>query len=319
MKRRHFAHPRPRNAARGFSLVELMISLILGLLVTAAAIGMFVSNSRTHNATENLSRLQENARIAFELMARDIREGSGNPCSNELEVTNRITNYATNWWSNWDRAVVSRGVTGYNNGALAGSLAGTDAIEILAGSSTGVMVTAHAPPNFTVNTTTHGLATGDILMVCDNRLISVFQAVVTGATINHGTAGTGAPGNSNANLGINNSAFTYNDNAMIVRLLATRWFVANNGRGGTSLFRLSLRGNATGGNEEVIEGVRDMELFYLLPNTTNYAATVAAARWDEVQAVRIRLNIITTDRVGTDGQPLSRWIEHTVNLRNRTL
>lgn len=300
----------------GVSLIELMIALILGLLVSAAAIGMFLSNSRTQTATQNLSRIQENARIAFELMARDIREGSGNPCSNDLEVTNRVNGYAGSWWSNWDRAAISRGIVGYNNGALAGTLANTDAIEILAGSSAGTMVTNHVPPSFTVNTTTHGYVTGDILMVCDNRFASIFQAGVAGATITHGTGGTGTPGNSNANLGINNLPLTYSDNAMIVRLMAVRWYVAANGRGGNSLYRLSLRGNATAA-DEVIEGVQDLQVDYLLPGAADYAATVAAARWPEVQAVRLRLVLVGEDRVGTDGQVLSRRLEHTVTLRNR--
>ena len=43
----------------GFSLVELMISLVLGLLVTAAAVGIFLSNQRTFRATESLARIQE--------------------------------------------------------------------------------------------------------------------------------------------------------------------------------------------------------------------------------------------------------------------
>lgn len=311
MKPEVVSRKRVPRQQRGVSLIELMIALILGLLVTAAAIGMFLSNSRTHSATQSLSRIQENARIAFELMARDIREGSGNPCSNDLEITNRVTNYTANWWSNWDRAAISRGVVGYNNGALAGTLAGTDAIEILAGSSAGTMVTAHTPPNFTVNTSTHGYATNDILMVCDNRVVSIFSATVAGTTISHLAAN-----NSNANLGINNMPLTYSDNAMIVRLMATRWYVADNGRGGNSLFRVALRGNDTA-IEEVVEGVQNMEIDYLLPGAADYAPTVAATRWPEVLSVRLRLRLVGQDRDGTDGQALGRWLEHTVTLRNR--
>ena len=62
-----------RSAARqlGLSLVELMVALVLGLLVVGAAIGVFLSNRQTYTATESLGRVQENARVAFELMARD--------------------------------------------------------------------------------------------------------------------------------------------------------------------------------------------------------------------------------------------------------
>ena len=63
--------------ARGLSLIELMIALLLGLLVVGGAIGIFTSNRRAYNATESLSRVQENARVAFEMMSRDVREAGG--------------------------------------------------------------------------------------------------------------------------------------------------------------------------------------------------------------------------------------------------
>ena len=53
--------------ARGFSLIELMIALLIGLLVVSAAGSLFISNKRTYNATETLGRIQENGRVAFEL------------------------------------------------------------------------------------------------------------------------------------------------------------------------------------------------------------------------------------------------------------
>ncbi len=311
-----------RRRAAGFSLIELMVALILGLLVTSAAIGMFLSNSRTHNATQNLGRLQENARVAFELMAREVREASANPCSNALQVTNRLTSYTGSWWSNWDRASISRGIVGYDNGALAGTVAGTDALEILGGSASGVLVTAHASPTFTVNTTTHGFITGDVLMVCDNRLVAIFQAMsVSGASITHSAGTNPAPGNSNVNLGINNTAFTFNDNAMVVRLMASRWYVRANGRGGRSLYRLALRGGTTASaiEEEVVENVQNMQVQYLIADTNAYVNTVAANRWPEVQAIRVQLTLVTPEAIGTNGQPVQRLIHETFVLRNRVI
>src|SRR5688572_25344418 len=75
----------------GFSLVELMISLVLGLLVTAAAVGIFLSNQRTFRATESLARIQEDGRVAFELMARDLRQAAGNPCGRTLPMANVLS------------------------------------------------------------------------------------------------------------------------------------------------------------------------------------------------------------------------------------
>lgn len=76
---------------RGFNLIELMITLLLGLLVVLAAISMFISSRRLYTTTENMSRLQESARVAFELMARDLREAGGNACSTTCAVASTMT------------------------------------------------------------------------------------------------------------------------------------------------------------------------------------------------------------------------------------
>ncbi|WP_242603149.1 PilW family protein [Xanthomonas vasicola] len=96
-----------RSRMRGVTLIELMIALVLGLLVVGAAIGIFLANRRTYSATEGLGRVQENVRTAFELMARDVREASGNPCVNTVPVANVLKTKASNWYTNW-RSVTTR-------------------------------------------------------------------------------------------------------------------------------------------------------------------------------------------------------------------
>ena len=100
-----------RRGQAGFSLIELMIALILGLIVVAAAGGVFLSNKRVYNATETLGRIQENGRVAFELMSRDIREAGGNPCGNATRPRNMLT---TATYPFWDR--FAEGLTGYDAG-----------------------------------------------------------------------------------------------------------------------------------------------------------------------------------------------------------
>ena len=74
---------RLRNRSHaGFGLIELMISMVLGLLVLGAAIAVFQSNQRTYNANEGQNRIQEGARAADEMMSRDIRAAGGTACSN---------------------------------------------------------------------------------------------------------------------------------------------------------------------------------------------------------------------------------------------
>ena len=169
-------------------------------------------------------------------------------------------------------------------------------------------------------------------MACDYRQAAIFQ--MTGPAANPVTDGSvlhqdaGAPGNCSRGLGFKSpmdctpsgTAYTFVDNAQVVRLSAGRWFVANNGRGGNSLFRVALRGNAVGAAEEVVDGVTDMQLTYLLPLATAYvpASAIPATRWRDVTAVRLQIVLAGTERVDpANGAVINRTLEHTVTLRSR--
>lgn len=313
-----------RRHIQGLSLIELMISLVLGLLVVGAAISVFVSNGQTYRATESLGRVQENARVAFELMAHDVREAGGNPCGRNLPVANVLKNSASSWWSNW-----GNGVVGYNDGALAASAGGTDAIELLSGEGMGVTVVSHNPTSamFHLNTADHDLVADDVLLACDNRQAAIFQMTgpnATNATSVHNTGNAGSIGNCTKGLGVpvdcsstNGTPYEFGANSMIVKLRAVRWYVGSNGRGGNSLYRTTLRVGATAA-EEITEGVEDMQITYLLPGSSTYVdATEVGSRWKEVLAARIDVSLEGAERVGTGGEVIKRQLTHVVTLRNR--
>src|SRR5690606_20380365 len=130
-------HPARHQA--GFSLVELMVALTLGLIIVGGVISIFVTNQQAFRTTEALSRLQENARISFELMAREVRQSGGNPCGTPL-VVNVLKTVA--WSNDWNAGTVI-GYTGsddvtaiqaFNTATPPDSakrVAGTDAVKVL--------------------------------------------------------------------------------------------------------------------------------------------------------------------------------------------
>lgn len=63
---------RPRSA-RGFSLVELMVALAIGLLLLSGALGVYANSRTTIQTTERLAQLQENARFILDLVEPDVR------------------------------------------------------------------------------------------------------------------------------------------------------------------------------------------------------------------------------------------------------
>lgn len=331
-----------RHRSSGFSLIELMVALLIGLVVVAAAGGLFLSNKRTFATTETISRIQENSRVAFELMAREIREAGGSACGNDLEIVNVLRNRGADWWTD-----LNGGLRGWENGALAGSLAGTDSIDMVSGSQGGV--DARTPggsatsANFDTRPLAHGFADGEILVVCDNQSAAIFQVTVnnpgTGRVIrNAGNAGT--PGNCTTRLGTPQSATcnvssgvprAWQPPSVLTRLSPARWYVATNARGGTSLFRQTTRVSGAGVvtlgvAEEIVEGVTDMELTYLEAGGNSYVNASAAVDWEDVVSVEIELTFAgvagaqsANEIRGTDGAVLDRSFSHRVNLRNRTL
>lgn len=73
---------RTTNRARsdGFSLVEIMIAMVLGLLLLEGVLILFSVTNRVSSTQAALSRLQENGRISLQLVAEDLRLAGHLPC-----------------------------------------------------------------------------------------------------------------------------------------------------------------------------------------------------------------------------------------------
>lgn len=65
-----------RAHAGGFTLVELLIAVTIGLLLTVLISQVFVSSKRAYATTDDLSRVQENMRFANDVLGRTIRMAS---------------------------------------------------------------------------------------------------------------------------------------------------------------------------------------------------------------------------------------------------
>ncbi len=345
-----------KAASLGMTLIELMIAMVLGLVVAGAAIALFATNKMTYASTENMGRIQESGRVAFELMSRDLRDAGGIPCDSSLATTmqNGLNAPTSRWWSNWDNGLRGYGPTTAFTapvgtaviGTSAGNrVSGTDAFEIKSADPTDVVVSADvANANvgnpIPVNNVT-GLQNNDMLVVCDYHGGTLFQATSFsgGNTINHvgGAGGGGSPGNvdgildlgsyGNDRLGVPIPAISMN--AVIAIWRATRWYVGCNGRvacdqpGGRSLYQvrvINTAGTYATTFDEIAEGVQDMNVQYLVAGNNSYIddeSTLTAANWRAVSAMKITLTLVGKDPVGNEGAPMTRTVEHVITLRNR--
>lgn len=73
-----------KRREQGLSLVELMVSLVVGLLVLAAVSSVYVSSKRSYQARDGMSLLQENGRIALKRLRSGI-SAAGYPAYAELD------------------------------------------------------------------------------------------------------------------------------------------------------------------------------------------------------------------------------------------
>jgi prepilin-type N-terminal cleavage/methylation domain-containing protein len=63
----------PSRAARGFTLVELMVALVAGLLVSAAVLTFFLSSMKSNGEYVQSTRLTQDLRNTLDLITRDLR------------------------------------------------------------------------------------------------------------------------------------------------------------------------------------------------------------------------------------------------------
>lgn len=337
---------------KGFSLVELMVTIIIGLLVTLAVMNLFLTNTRTHRTTENLSRIQENARVAFELMAFDLRQAGGSPCGNvggSIPVMNMLdlvggeAGWSAPGIQGYDSASALPGV-GFGN-AAGNRVNGTDAIAYGYASNLGASIASDMPNSsadltLTVNP---GLVDGNVVMVCDINQAHIFQISQAngagGINIVH-NKGEGAPGNyekcfwsgsgkatdiatvcSNAlPAGVGHN---YDENSFVVKYNSVAWYLGCNGRvacgspGGRSIYQVVFPNAA----QEVVPDVQDLQMQYLLNNVYQDATGISAANWANVRAVRITMTLLGPDAgATTNANPqtrLTRTLSHVVALRNQ--
>lgn len=83
--------PIARRAVGGFNLVELMIALVLGLLLSMGLVSLFNATNMTGRVQDALARIQENGRYAVTRIESDLRMMSGQFRSNSNPMNWRPT------------------------------------------------------------------------------------------------------------------------------------------------------------------------------------------------------------------------------------
>lgn len=337
-----------RGAVRkpmGFTLIELMIALLLGAIVIAGVVSVFLGTQQSYRANQALGDVQDGSRIAFDLMSRDIREAGLTGCystgtgSVANVLSNSPNNSGTVWWANWGNTI-----HGYSSGDPAltvgtgakQQVTGTDSLELVGASDLSVSVATHvaSTSTFTLNESTSTLVAGDVVVACDpNHSVVLQLSTATGSPLQLTYASPGlVPGNCSTGLAFptvcttTGTSYTYGANAQIARLNASDWYIGNYndtvaGTKGTSLYRADLETNSTVPTvvpEEMVRNVSAMTILYhQLPNTA-FLSAASITNWAAVDSVQVTLTLQSSNQLAsTSMKPIVRTFTSTTTLRNR--
>ena len=150
-----------KSKTPGFTLVELMVAITIGLIILAVLSQVYVGSKRTYRSQEALSRLQENGRYAIDFLGRDLRVAGYMGCIGPGAAFRNIANPISGWTplNTTTTPPTLEGIIGYEQASVPGGFpvakadvkANTDVVEIQHFSATGAKVTvsssASPPPN----------------------------------------------------------------------------------------------------------------------------------------------------------------------------
>ncbi|MFU8817085.1 MAG: PilW family protein [Pseudomonadales bacterium] len=130
----------PRHTSKraaGFSLVELILALALGLVVVTGIVQLFVGNSQTYAVLNGQARMQENARFAMEFISRAARSAGYFGCAPERP---NIVRGLMGTWDTIPEFDITRMVQGYEGGGGGWSPAITSVPRTVGGTNTNVYI-----------------------------------------------------------------------------------------------------------------------------------------------------------------------------------
>ncbi|CAM5215398.1 PilW family protein [Alishewanella longhuensis] len=298
---------------RGVTLTELLIALMLGLLLLGGVLGVYLSNQTTARTTEDLSNLQNRIRLAFQVMSYDLRSAGFLGCNNSERVVSVVQIAGANpVWLNWQGGLMGTAADAANN----------ESIRLMYAAGRSSSVVTHVPPRLNLNQQSE-LSVGDLGVVCDDTLTSIFQVSAVGNNwLEHAAVGL----NCSADLGFNNPFLCnvprtrlYPVDAMMMRFETVRWFVAASEVDANlnSLFREIIVAGVPV-REEVLFGVERLSFAYQMRNAP-FGPVPFSAALDMTQVIGVNVVILLADGAYQQinvGEGM-RTVEFFVAVRNR--
>ncbi len=303
----------PIARARGFSLIEIMVSLVVSLLLLGGMIQLYIANHRTSGIGNGVADVQEAGRFALEELAESLRMATFQGCADATRQKATVTALnspttdlsltgvvglevaANSTWSggpaptNWS-GVVPRPLSDVLQ--TQGGSRSVAALSTLMSSASDSVVLASNPD---------AIAAGEMVLIADCAAADLFRVTaVSSNTLTHTTSD-----NSSASLSKAYSATGVNA-AQATRFNSWVYFVRDSGRvsaDGSAIFSLfRLDTSRTGQTaQELVERVEQLQVLYgqRVPNSANinYFTAPSVTDWTQIVAVKVALLVSSHDPV----------------------
>lgn len=319
----------PISRARGLSLIELMIAMVIGLVLMLGVTQIFIASRAASRLSEGAARTQENARFALDFLQRDLRMAGHFGCVNDqahlVKNTGDVGYHLGISSGSGDPQDFSVPVQGYEAAGTApgatltlgrawsaaqsvpksvanlkpAPLPGSDILVLRLMSPEGAVVTgiSVAAGATTLTISSDGMArlkanaagTPTVFGVADCTRADVFPATISGSTVKVDKVDL-------SNYSINNAM------TMLYRADGMAYYIASNPNGEPALYR--ARANGAGGyadGEELVEGIENMQFLYGLDATTNI--TLPTPPTGRIVDQRVASAVST----GTDATAAGQW------------
>lgn len=340
-------YPNIHRLNKGFSLVELMIAIVLGLLILGAILGVFAGTSQTFRTQEAMSQVQESGRFAIEILTRDIRQtGFRGACLPGTSMNNLLAFDATDEDEVRIFDFNSSAIEGWHQSAgphanlMTDYLPGTDTLLIKKVANMDVKPNGNTPANAgNINLSgPSGISREQIVVISDAESCDIFQNTANdnATTVARGSAGNMTPGNVNPS---NDLSRSYDESAQLFRFETRLYYIGGSDAtpGQNALRRIDF-GLGDANDQEIITGVADFRVRYGVDTNSNgrinsYQTASNVSNWDNVLAVRLYLitnsptaeNVVDAPQTLTiDGgvwnapdRRLHQVFSSTVGIRNR--
>lgn len=318
---------------RGFSLIELMIAITLGLFLVGAIISVYLAETQIYKSTNSQASIQNAENAIAGLVTPVIRAAGFNGCSSLTQSLsnlnaggppplgtlgtsiNALFGYAgsgatltivqdnsandviaTDWSPTLDATLTGKVQAGSDVLILLGAIPNTPPV--------GVTVIPLGAATMTLQNTT-GLAVGQLGIVSDCLKSSIFQiTAIAGNTITHAATGGAIGTNSTSVFAVN-----YQTGALFVPLQQTAFYVAQGVGGDQSALMRSTYNNGVWTDLPLVPGVEAMQVLYGIGTNnilTQYVSANAVTDWTQVYSVRLGFLIQGQVGSGTTSNASSR-------------